>query len=105
VGSIIVSLQGSLLETTIGSAAQVSIQVSQSASSYMIQTFVLVAVALEIASTLAIAAVQKTRQIGILKAMGLADAPAGRTQRSSSSRTTAPSPSEPIASSSSPTAS
>jgi lipoprotein-releasing system permease protein len=44
----------------------------------MIQAFVLVAVALGIASTLAIAAVQKTRQIGILKAMGLGDTPAGR---------------------------
>ena len=44
----------------------------------MIQGFVLVAVALGIASTLAIAAVQKTRQIGILKAMGLADRPSGR---------------------------
>ena len=52
--------------------------VSQSVSSYMIQSFVLVAVALGIASTLAIAAVQKTRQIGILKAMGLADRPAGQ---------------------------
>ena len=51
---------------------------SQSMSSYMIQGFVLVAVALGIASTLAIAAVQKTRQIGILKAMGLADRPAGQ---------------------------
>jgi lipoprotein-releasing system permease protein len=51
---------------------------SQSMSSYMIQGFVLVAVALGIASTLAIAAVQKTRQIGILKAMGLADQPAGQ---------------------------
>jgi len=51
---------------------------SQAVSSYMIQGFVLVAVALGIASTLAIAAVQKTRQIGILKAMGLADGPAGR---------------------------
>jgi lipoprotein-releasing system permease protein len=49
---------------------------SQSASSYMIQVFVLVAVALGIASTLAIAAVQKTRQIGILKALGMSD---GRT--------------------------
>ena len=52
--------------------------VAQSASSYMIQGFVLVAVALGIASTLAIAAVQKTRQIGILKAMGLGDNAAGR---------------------------
>jgi len=51
---------------------------SQSSSSYLIQTFVLVAVALGIASTLAIAAVQKTRQIGILKAMGLSDRRAGR---------------------------
>lgn len=51
---------------------------SQGSSSYLIQTFVLVAVALGIASTLAIAAVQKTRQIGILKAMGLSDSRAGR---------------------------
>lgn len=49
----------------------------QSTSSYMIQVFVLVAVALGIASTLAISAVQKTRQIGILKAMGLSDGLAG----------------------------
>jgi lipoprotein-releasing system permease protein len=46
---------------------------AQSSSSYMIQVFVLIAVALGIASTLAISAVQKTRQIGILKAMGLSD--------------------------------
>jgi len=51
---------------------------SQGTSSYIIQTFVLVAIALGIASTLAIAAVQKTRQIGILKAMGLSDGRAGR---------------------------
>lgn len=51
---------------------------SQGSSSYIIQTFVLVAIALGIASTLAIAAVQKTRQIGILKAMGLSDRRAGR---------------------------
>jgi lipoprotein-releasing system permease protein len=51
---------------------------AQSVSSYMIQAFVLVAIALGIASTLAIAAVQKTRQIGILKAMGLGDRPAGQ---------------------------
>jgi lipoprotein-releasing system permease protein len=49
----------------------------QNSSSYMIQVFVLVAVALGIASTLAISAVQKTRQIGILKAMGLSDARSG----------------------------
>jgi lipoprotein-releasing system permease protein len=51
--------------------------ISQGVSGYMIQVFVLVAVALGITSTLAIAAVQKTRQIGILKAMGLADRPSG----------------------------
>jgi len=51
---------------------------SQSSSSYMIQAFVLVAVALGIASTLAISAVQKTRQIGILKAMGMPDRASGR---------------------------
>lgn len=51
---------------------------SQGSSSYMIQFFVLVAVALGIASTLAISAVQKTRQIGILKAMGMRDRESGR---------------------------
>ncbi len=51
---------------------------AQSTSSYTIQFFVLVAVALGIASTLAISAVQKTRQIGILKAMGMRDRRAGR---------------------------
>ena len=50
---------------------------SQSISSIMIQVFVVVAVGLGIASTLAIAAVQKTRQIGILKAMGLTDGASG----------------------------
>jgi lipoprotein-releasing system permease protein len=51
---------------------------AQSSSSYTIQFFVLLAVALGIASTLAISAVQKTRQIGILKAMGMKDRGAGR---------------------------
>lgn len=45
----------------------------QSASSYMIQVFVLLAVLLGIASVLAISVVQKSRQIGILKAMGIND--------------------------------
>ena len=52
--------------------------ISQGVSGYMIEVFVLVAVALGITSTLAIAAVQKTSQIGILKAMGLPDRQAGR---------------------------
>ena len=43
---------------------------SQSSSSYMIQVFVIVAVALGIASVLVVSVVQKSREIGILKAMG-----------------------------------
>jgi len=43
---------------------------SQSASSFMIQLFVVVAVALGIASVLVVSVVQKSREIGILKAMG-----------------------------------
>ena len=45
----------------------------QSISSIMIQIFVLVAVVLGIASVLAITVIQKSRQIGILKAMGIKD--------------------------------
>ncbi len=66
-----VEWQGQNAELLSGLAAQ-------SGSSIMIQVFVLVAVALGIASTLAISAVQKTRQIGILKAIGMSDASAGR---------------------------
>jgi lipoprotein-releasing system permease protein len=51
---------------------------AQSSSSYTIQFFVLAAVALGIGSTLAISAVQKTRQVGILKAMGMKDRQSGR---------------------------
>jgi lipoprotein-releasing system permease protein len=43
---------------------------AQSSSSWMIQTFVIIAVALGIASVLGISVIQKSRQIGILKAMG-----------------------------------
>lgn len=46
---------------------------SQSTSSYMIQIFVLLSVVIAIASILAITVNQKSRQIGILKAMGLKD--------------------------------
>lgn len=45
----------------------------QSFSSVMIQVFILVAVTLAIASVLAITVMQKSKQIGILKAMGLKD--------------------------------
>jgi lipoprotein-releasing system permease protein len=50
----------------------------QSASSYMIQVFVLLAVLLGISSVLAISVVQKSRQLGILKAMGIKDRDASR---------------------------
>jgi len=43
---------------------------SQSSSSYLIQLFVVVAVALGIASVLGVSVIQKTREIGILRAMG-----------------------------------
>jgi lipoprotein-releasing system permease protein len=43
----------------------------QSVSSYMIQFFVVVSVVLGIASVLAITVLQKSKQIGILKAMGI----------------------------------
>lgn len=48
----------------------------QSVSSIMIQVFVLIAVVLGIASVLAITVVQKSKQIGILKAMGIKDSTA-----------------------------
>jgi lipoprotein-releasing system permease protein len=51
---------------------------SQSSSSIMIQTFVILAVALGIASVLAVSVVQKAREIGILRATG---APTGRVMR------------------------
>jgi len=50
----------------------------QSVSSLMIQVFVMISVMLGIASVLAISAVQKSRQIGILKAMGIQDAAASQ---------------------------
>lgn len=43
----------------------------QSISSYMIQIFVMISVILGIASVLAITVIQKSKQIGILKAMGI----------------------------------
>ncbi|NLB53797.1 MAG: ABC transporter permease [Syntrophomonadaceae bacterium] len=52
---------------------------SQSSSSYTIQFFVLLAVTLGVASVLAISAVQKSKQIGILKAMGIRSSSVART--------------------------
>ncbi|MBN2035335.1 MAG: ABC transporter permease [Chitinispirillaceae bacterium] len=51
---------------------------SQSSSSNLIQVLVLLAVALGIASVLAVSAIQKARQIGILKAIGATNAVIGR---------------------------
>ncbi|MGB7594678.1 MAG: FtsX-like permease family protein [Erysipelotrichaceae bacterium] len=48
----------------------------QSVSTYMIQVFVLISVILGISSVLAITVLQKSRQIGILKAMGINDSQA-----------------------------
>jgi lipoprotein-releasing system permease protein len=45
----------------------------QSVSSLMIQVFVLIAVLLGIASVLAVSVVQRSKQLGILKAMGIRD--------------------------------
>ncbi len=44
---------------------------SQSSSSYVIQAFILLAVTMGISSVLAVSAIQKSRQIGILKALGI----------------------------------
>lgn len=51
---------------------------SQSSSTYTIQVFVLLAVTLGIASVLAVSVVQKSKQIGILKAMGISGRSASR---------------------------
>ncbi|MBN2299849.1 MAG: ABC transporter permease [Acholeplasmataceae bacterium] len=50
----------------------------QSTSSLMIQVFVIISVVLGISSVLAITVMQKSRQIGILKAMGIQDKDASR---------------------------
>lgn len=50
----------------------------QSVSSYMIQIFVIISVVLGIASVLAISVMQKSKQIGILKAMGIKNSQASR---------------------------
>jgi lipoprotein-releasing system permease protein len=51
---------------------------SQSSSSIMIQVFVLLAITLGIASVLAVSVVQKSKQLGILKAMGTKNKHASR---------------------------
>jgi len=51
---------------------------SQESSSYTIQFFVLLAVTLAVSSVLAISAIQRSKQIGILKAMGIRTRRIGR---------------------------
>lgn len=51
---------------------------SQGVSSYVIQVFVLLAVTLGISSVLAVSVIQKSRQIGILKALGISTAGVSR---------------------------
>ncbi|MDD3169202.1 MAG: FtsX-like permease family protein, partial [Eubacteriales bacterium] len=51
---------------------------SQSSSSYTIQFFVILAVTLGISSVLAVSVIQKSKEIGILKAMGATKASASR---------------------------
>lgn len=50
----------------------------QSISSLMIQVFVIISVVLGISSTLAITVMQKSKQIGIMKAMGILDSDASK---------------------------
>jgi lipoprotein-releasing system permease protein len=50
----------------------------QSYSSYLIQVFVIISVLLAIASVLAITVLQKSKQLGILKAMGIDDGTAAK---------------------------
>lgn len=57
----------------VENAATLSGLSGQSASSIMIQVFVLISVILGIASVLAITVMQKSKQLGILKAMGIKD--------------------------------
>lgn len=72
------------VQSTIGSNLEVSNWIdnnqelltglqAQSSSSLMIQVFVTISVVLGITSVLAITVIQKSRQIGILKAMGIKD--------------------------------
>lgn len=74
--SLLEDVEGSKLEITnwkIQNEELLSGLAGQSASSYMIQVFVLLAVLLGITSVLAISVVQKSKQLGILKAMGIKD--------------------------------
>lgn len=71
IGSRLGEQTGLTAESWMKTNAQLMVGLkSQSASSLMIQFFVIVSVAFGIASVLVVAVVQKTREIGILRAMG-----------------------------------
>ena len=72
IASRIASRTGQIAESWMETNAQLLIGLrSQSSSSYTIQAFVFLAVAMGIASVLAVSVVQRTREIGILQAMGV----------------------------------
>lgn len=79
IASVIGGRTGLISESWMQTNGQLLVALrSQSASSQMIQFFVVLAVALGIASALVVSVVQRSRQIGILRAMG---APRGRVLR------------------------
>ncbi len=63
IGSLLSGLQKDMIDTAIGTSSRITV--------IIIQVFVLIAVVLGIAGMLAISVVKKSRQLGILKAMGL----------------------------------
>ncbi|MBZ0116790.1 MAG: ABC transporter permease [Sandaracinaceae bacterium] len=69
------SRTGLVAESWMQTNAQLLVALrSQSSSSQMIQVFVVIAVAMGIASVLIVSVVQKSREIGILRAMGMSRA-------------------------------
>ncbi len=77
--SLIKSVPGVSIKNWKEQNAQLLIALtSQSSSSYTIQLFVIIAVTFGIASVLAVSVVQKSKQIGILKAMGATKKSAAR---------------------------
>lgn len=79
IASVVAGRTGLVAESWMQTNGQLLVALrSQSSSSQMIQFFVVLAVALGIASVLVVSVVQRGRQIGILRAMG---APRGRVLR------------------------
>jgi lipoprotein-releasing system permease protein len=71
IGEQLSVLTGLTAESWMKTNAQLMVGLkSQNASSYMIQFFVIISVAFGIASVLVVSVIQKSREIGILRAMG-----------------------------------